>query len=163
MLSMCLVAMAVAHGSTGAEPPPAAGDLIVKPGDTIEFASPSPHRLRFGGSVQDAANTTGPPIQLTPWTEVEKILTFTPALAVNAGIAMGAPGQTVTATVKETASAGSTFMFTCGQHPAAMLSLPFTVAAKGGPERALKIRAANVLKWLLKKADGTEVQIDTTP
>jgi hypothetical protein len=163
IVSMCLIAMALAHRSTGAEPPPAAGDLVVKPGDTIEFASPSPHRLRFGGSVQNAADPTGPAIQLTPWIEVEKIFTFTPALTVNAGIAMGAPGQTVTATVKETASAGATFVFTCGQHPPAMLSLPLTVAAKEGTARELKIRAANLFKWLLKKADGTEVQIDTTP
>jgi hypothetical protein len=45
-----------------------------------------------------------------------------------------------------------------------MLSHPFQVQAKatGQPSRTLKIRVEG-LKWILRKDDNTDVQVDTTP
>src|SRR5262249_36495146 len=121
-------------------------------------------RIRFGGSVSNP--TPGAPaIQLTPFTTITNILSFVPQLTESDGIAQGNQGQTVTATVKDTAAPGVTFIFTCGFHTSAMISHPFKIEAAppGQAPWTLKIRGTLALQWLLRKDDGTDVQIDTTP
>jgi hypothetical protein len=139
-------------------------DRTVRPGDKIEWVSPSPHRIRFGGSVPNPT-PGGPAIQLTPLTTINNNLSFVPQLTESGGIAQGNQGQTVTATVKDTATPDVTFIFTCGFHTSGMISHPFKIVAAtpGQAPRTLKIRATPALQWLLRKDDGTDVQIDTTP
>src|SRR5215204_4362237 len=95
-------------------------DRILKPGDKIEWVAQAPHFLRLGAPG------------LTPRDQVEKILTFLPKLTLKPrDILEGDPDVVVTGTVTDNAAAQgvSAFVFACGQHPTAMLSSPFTIAA----------------------------------
>ena len=132
-------------------------DRILRPGDTIQWAPAGPHKLRLG--------STG----LTPVTDIDKILTFSPAPASDAGgVREWNAAQAVTATVKDGADTQgvATFVFTCGAHPAAMLSHPFTFESKPAaqPTRTFRIRSDPANKWIMQKPDGSgDVQVDTTP
>ena len=107
--------------------PPSAGfaqtmstplDRVLRPGDTIEWVPVDPHFLGLGIAG------------LTPLTEVDKILTFSPAPASDAvGVRTWSKAQAVTATVKDNADMQGVaiFVFTCGGHPAQMKSQPFTM------------------------------------
>ena len=67
------------------------------------------------------------------------------------------------ATVKDdaTGSGVASFVFTCGQHPGQMKSLPFIVAPKdvAQPPRTLKIRSVG-LDWMLDTPAGP-IKVDT--
>jgi len=131
-------------------------DRILRPGDTIQWTPLGGHKLRLGGSG------------LTSLTDVDKVMTLSPAPASESGgVRDWNAGQAVTATLKDNADTQgvANFVFTCGQHPAAMLSHPFTIEAKPAAEnvRTFVIRSENVFKWIMKKPDGTDVQVDTTP
>jgi hypothetical protein len=153
--AFCLGAFAQTIGAAGAQPMSKPEDRIIRPGDTIEWDAPNPHRLRVGGT------------NVTSLDDVDKILTFSPALTPKLGnIREGDSDVIVRATVRDGADTQgvSGFVFTCGQHPGQMLSHPFQVQAKatGQPSRTLKIRVEG-LKWILRKDDNTDVQVDTTP
>jgi hypothetical protein len=130
-------------------------DRTIRPGDKIEWSVPNPHFLRVGAAG------------LTPIADVDKILTFTPPLTVAGGVGNSASGGTVVGTVKDNADTQGVaqFVFTCGQHPTAMKSLPFPVAAKDArtpATRTLKIKAVTVNgehHWILEKVGG-DVQVD---
>lgn len=138
------------------EPPPTVAELILKPGDKITWTVNSPHRVRFGGAVVHG----GAPFVLTSFSEIEKLFDFQPALTAGPdGVALGPTGQNVkvTATVKNSAVAGTTFAFTCGfaPHNNSMLTVPFKIAAPDGqPVRQLEIRSEMPPRWLLKAAAG---------
>jgi|GEM_PF-6445902 len=131
----------------------------VRPGDRIEWSANPPHFVQFGGL---GGNPQGP---LTPLADVDKILSFVPPLSVDGDIGQGptggAPG--LVATVKDDAAGAgvANFVFTCGQHPGQMKSLPFTVAPKDAaqPPRTLKIRAVG-LDWMLDTPAGP-VKVDS--
>src|ERR1051325_1600292 len=101
-------------------------DRTVRKGDTIVFTVPAPHKLQLTGSAGG--------VQLPTAADIANLFTLTPPLPPT-GIYNA--GKAVTAKVKEDATV-TTFRFTCGQHPDDMLSHPFTVAAKEGPERTFK-------------------------
>jgi hypothetical protein len=151
--AFCLGLLVLAPAPGFAQPTPE--DLTIRPDDKIEWTAPSPHFLRVGA--------TG----LTPLSDVNKILSFSPPLDKKPGdVAEGKSDVVVTGTVLPDADKQGvpTFVFTCGQHPAGMLSRPFTVAARAREAvKTLRIRAEAGQKWMLKREDGTEVQIDTTP
>ena len=145
----------LAGSSAAAQPMSTPADRIVRPGDKIEWTAASPHFLRLGGPGQ------------TPRADIEKVLTFMPALANAPNDTLeGEPDATITGTIKDdaTTSGVGSFVFVCGQHPVAMQSSSFTIEARSNqPIQTLKIRAAPGNKWIMQKADGTEVQVDTTP
>lgn len=136
----CGFAFVFAH----AQAPP---EVIVRPGDTIQWVGTGapPHKTRFGANGA------------TPINDINQILeNFTPPLSNGDGPVLN--GQaTLTAKVKDTPQVvGKTFIFTCGFHPAQMLSLQFTVAAKdGNTPRTHKITGEPGLHWHL--------HVDTTP
>ena len=150
--AVCSAFWIVGSGPVGAEPlstDPA--DRTIRPGDKIEWSVPNPHFLRVGAAG------------LTTLDDVRKIMTFEPALTVSGSVANSASGGKVTATIKDDAATQGVaeFVFTCGQHPTDMKSLPFPVAAKDSqPTRTLKIRAVSGNHWILEKAGG-DVQVDT--
>jgi len=115
-----------------------APEVIVRPGDTIQWVALSGgnHRLNFG-----AAGTT-------PANQIGDILTFDPPLTNGESPELsGAP--LAKATVKD--AVGKTFVFTCGVHPAQMLSLTFEVAAAvpGQPARIHRISGETGNHWHL--------------
>jgi hypothetical protein len=128
-------------------------DRVLRPGDTIQWAPVDPHYLQLGRAG------------LTPLTEVDKILTFSPAPASDAGaVRTWNHAQAVTATVKDNADMQgvANFVFTCGGHPAQMKSQPFTIESKpaGQSPRTFRIRSDLSLKWILQKPNGgREVQV----
>jgi hypothetical protein len=123
-------------------------EVIVHQSDTIQWVvgSPSPpHKVRFGANGA------------TSVADINDILeNITPPLTAGDG-PQASSGILLTARVKDDATPGKTFIFTCGVHPVAMLSLPFTVAAKvvGQPSRTHKIMGEAGLHW--------HVHVDTTP
>jgi hypothetical protein len=128
-------------------------DRVLRPGDTIQWVPADPHHLQLGSAG------------LTPLTEVDKILTFSPAPASDArGVRTWNHAQAVTATVKDNADMQgvANFVFTCGGHPAQMKSQPFTIESKpaGQNPRTFRIRSDLSLKWILQKPNGGgEVQV----
>jgi hypothetical protein len=128
-------------------------DRGLRPGDTIQWAPVYPHYLQLGLAG------------LTPLTEVDKILTFSPAPASDAGgVRTWSSAQVVTATVKDNADmqAVANLIFTCGGHPILMKSQPFTIESKpaGQNPRTFRIRSDLSLKWILQKLGvGGEVQV----
>ena len=115
-------------------------EVVVRQGDTIQWVAAAglQHKVKFG-----AAGTT-------PIADIGAILNFTPPL-VN-GESKATTGTLQTATVKEDkATVGKTFVFTCGFHPAQMVSLPFLVAAKvaGEPARTHTIMGEAGFHWHL--------------
>jgi hypothetical protein len=133
-------------------------DRVVKQGDTITFTMSTAHSLRFGGSIDDGA--TGKPVPLTPVEKIKTLLQFKPDIPAGGEFEAGA---TITTTVLATAAPGEEFRFACGIHLGDMLSEPLKIEAAGAASQSFAIRAAGGFKWLLKKPDGVEVQIDTTP
>ena len=122
-------------------------DRVLRPGDTIQWVPADPHHLQLGSAG------------LTPLTEVDKILTFSPAPASDAGgVRTWSAAQAVTATVKDNADMQgvANFVFTCGGHPAQMKSQPFTIESKpaGQNPRTFRIRSDPSLKWILQKPNG---------
>jgi plastocyanin len=141
--------------SVQAQSAKAADEMTLRPGDRITWTVTAPHRVRFGGTVTHS----GAALPLTPFGTVESILDIAPKLTPDAnGIAMAAPGETVTATVKSTAAPGSEFFFTCGfpPHTGMMVTVSFTIAAAsaGQPARNVEIVSANPPRWLLKTPGG---------
>ena len=128
-------------------------DRVLRPGDTIEWVPTTPHHLQLGSAG------------LTPLTDVDKILTVSPAPASDAGgVRTWSGGQAVTATVKGNADMQGVayFVFTCGGHPVLMKSQPFTIESKsaGQKPRTFRIRSDVSLKWILQKPNsGGEVQV----
>jgi hypothetical protein len=120
--------------------------VVVRPGDTIEWfaVGPPKHKVRFGANGA------------TPTNEVSALLDFNPAL-VDGDSPERSTGKLLTAKVKDNATVGKTFVFTCGVHPGAMLSLPFKIEAKvtGEQPRTHKIMGVVGLHWHL--------HVDTTP
>jgi hypothetical protein len=133
-------------------------DRTVRPGDRIEWFGRAPHRVQFGGSGGT------PEVPLTPLADVDKVLAFVPPLFEDvAGVGESPSGGTpmLVATVKDNAAAAgvASFVFTCGQHPGEMKSLPFMVAAKDDrASRTLIIRAVG-LDWMLDTPSGP-VKVD---
>ena len=150
-IALCLALLALSGACAQAEPKATDADRVLRPGDKIVWNAPSPHFLQVGGDG------------LTPLDQVNKILTFSPALTIDRDTGSGDSDTAITGTVNDGAdTAGvATFVFTCGNHPGPMKSQPFTIAASDRqPARTLQIRAASgPLRWLLKKDDGTEVQV----
>jgi hypothetical protein len=128
-------------------------DRVLRPGDTIQWVPATPHHLQLGSAG------------LTPLTEVDKILTLSPAPASDAGgVRTWGWGQAVTATVKANADMQGIayFVFTCGGHQVLMKSQPFTIESKpaGQNPRTFSIRSDPTLKWILQKPNGGgEVQV----
>jgi hypothetical protein len=128
-------------------------DRVLRPGDTIQWVPAAPHFLGLGIAG------------LTPLTEVDKILTFSPAPARDAGgVRTWGTAQAVTATVKDNADMQGVvnFVFTCGGHTVQMKSKPFTIESKqaGQNPQTFRIRSDNSLKWILQKPNGGgEVQV----
>jgi len=160
-MARALFATALCVGLLSAAPTwaqPTDQDRTVRPGDSIEWFGRAPHRVQFGGSGGS------PPGPLTPLADVDKILTFIPPLTEDQpGVGESPTGGTpmLRATVKDDAAAAgvASFVFTCGQHPGEMKSLPFTVAPKDGqPNRTLIIRAVG-LDWMLDTVRGP-VKVD---
>lgn len=146
-LTLGLVTLAAAPAS--AEPLATDAQRILRPGDKIEWTVSGPHFLKVGS------------VGLSPLADVDKIITFSPALTATGTEGSGAAGGTVTGTVKDDAATQgvATFVFTCGAHAAAMKSLPFTIAPRDSqPPRILKIRATPQFHWILA---GEDAQIDT--
>ena len=148
-----LVGILVANPAQVLAQAPSADDLILRPGDTITWSPSAPHRVRFGGTVTH----NGKPLDLTPFATIEGLLEITPTLKADAsGVAMAATGDKVTATVKSTAAAGTSF-FTCGfiPHNGMMATVAFKIEARQGqPARTIEIVSANPPSWLLKTATG---------
>jgi hypothetical protein len=145
-------------------PPSTQADRTLRQGDIIEWSGVSggDHQVRFGGTV--GATT------LTPVTEVDDYLgNFDPALKITSEVGVapenGATGPLLTAKVLDAAQVDKTFNFTCGFHPADMLSRAFKIEAKvdGQAPRTFKITGVAGRHWILEKPDGTKVSIDTTP
>jgi hypothetical protein len=94
---------------------------------------------------------------------VGKVLAFEPELTeTNGDAAEGQQGMPITAKVAPSAAEQGVpeFVFTCGQHPVPMKSLPFLIKAKDGqPDRTLNIKIGPGLHWLLETAQG-DVQVD---
>jgi hypothetical protein len=133
-----------------AEPPPPADQLILHLGDTITWTPTSPHQLRFGGSVR----FNNQPLQLTSFAVVQGILDFNPPAPPpdKDGIVKWPAGTKVTGTVKQTATVGGQFFFTCGfpQHSNVMVTVPFTVATASGAPGNREIKSANgPIRWVL--------------
>src|SRR6202030_3262409 len=122
-------------------------DRVLRPGDTIQWVPATPHHLQLGSAG------------LTPLTEVDKILTFSPAPASDAGgVRTWSAAQAVTATVKDNADMQgvANFVFTCGGHQVQMKSQPFTIESKpaGQNPRTFRIRSDPSLKWIFQKTHG---------
>jgi hypothetical protein len=125
-----------------------APEVIVRRGDKIDWSALSggPHRVKFG-----AAGTTSV-------AEINALLDFTPVLTPGGDSPQKVTGPLTSAQVKDIPEVvGKTFVFTCGVHPAQMLSLTFTIAEKvtGGTARTHKITGESGLHWHLL--------VDTTP
>ena len=142
IVGVALIAVAPAFAQDG----PTAEDLTLHPGDTITWTPIGPHRVQFGGD------------DVTPFSEVETILeSIEPELTANADDVAGAPiGTVVTATVRADAAEGAQFNFTCGVHPAVMVTVPFVVgtAMEGQEPRDVQIRSSG-FAWVLEKDGGT--------
>jgi hypothetical protein len=139
--------------------PPTPEDLTLRPGDTITWTPSAPHKVRLGGP---AVTHGGKPVALTPFSDVQKILTLQPALTADAQGIATTPGTTpVTATVKQDAviSGVPGFNFTCGfvPHYGLMVTVPFTITAQSSPAqppKTLQIVPANGPIWILKTPQG---------
>ena len=155
--ALCVALIAMQSGLARAQSMSTDEDRTVRPGDRIEWSGPAPHRVRFGGTVGS------PPAPLTPLSDIERVLSFSPPLTVSGTTGSSDVGGTpmLAATVRDDAAASgvTAFNFTCGRHPADMLSLPFKIASKDGqPPRILKIKAVG-LDWMLEKAGG-DLKVD---
>jgi hypothetical protein len=156
---LCLGLLGIPCGPAHAQAVSTDDDRTVRPGDRIDWSGPAPHRVRFGGTVGT------PAVTLTPMADVDKVLQFSPNTPLTdvEGMASSKVGGSpmLSATVKDDAATSgvSSFVFTCGRHPADMKSLQFKIAPKDGREgRILKIKAVG-LDWILEKAGG-DVQVD---
>jgi hypothetical protein len=133
-----------------AQPALSPDDLIIRPGDTIVWSASTSHQVQFGG------------IGLTPLDDVNKVLTFTPALTVTGNTGLSAVGgdPMLTATVKSDAAGSgvAAIVFTCGKHPGQMKTKPFPVQAATRAPRTIKIKSdPNGNNWLLEKDGGTVI------
>ena len=122
-----------------------APEVIVRPGDTIQWAAISggPHQVWFSGANGASSRA-----------QIVDILDNFSAPGLDAdGKSQGAnTGALLSATVKDAPGVvGKTFVFTCGIHPAAMLSLTFTVADKvaGQGPRTHRILGESGSHWHL--------------
>lgn len=142
--AFCLGLLALSTPTVYAQGSP---EVIVRPGDTIEWVAVAagPHRVKFG-----AGGTT------TSVEDIKKILD-NPAISPAGDSAQAVTGPLLSAKVREDATPGQTFVFTCGVHPTDMLSLTFIVAAKvvGEPVRTHKITGEAGRNWHL--------HVDTKP
>ena len=76
------------------EPPPTPDELILHPCDTITWLPSKPHQVRFGSAVTHS----GAPLELTRFSDVQKVLDISPSLKADAqGIALLDPGAKVRA------------------------------------------------------------------
>lgn len=139
--------------------PPTPDDLTLHPGDTITWTPANPHKVRFGGPAEKHGATT---VALTPFSDVQKVLTLQPALTANAQGIATTPGSTpVTAKVKpDAATSGVTgFDFTCGfaPHYGLMVTVPFKIVPNTippQPARTLQIGVAGGPIWVLNTPQG---------
>jgi hypothetical protein len=134
-----------------AQPAPTDQDLTLRPGDRLSWSPSAPHRVQFGGTPGG--------ITLTPYSNVQKVLDISPPLTTDPQrIARAAPGATVNATVKaDAATSGvAAFNFTCGTHPAQMITMSFKIApaSSGQQPRNVEVITANPLRWILKTDHG---------
>jgi hypothetical protein len=157
-----LSALAMLAATSGAvlaaeEQPASAAELTLRVGDTITWAPQGPHRLRFGGSVNNGA------LALTKFSDVQKVLgNFTPPPPdASADGAVSWPAITkVTTKVKADSGtpAVTEFFFTCAAHMDAMVTVPFKVesALPGQPARNIQIVSAHdlPLRWVLQTTPG---------
>src|ERR1700694_1072786 len=153
------IACSIADAAAQAGPTPE--DLTLRPGDTITWSGPG-HVVQFGGSA--AGGTTLPP-PLTPLSDVQKVLSFTPALELSSDGKSGfsTKDQTPLVSAKVNANADqqgvSAFDFICVIHAPSMHSKPFTIAPKDvHADRVVKIKSAGT-KWMLETAHG-DVRLD---
>lgn len=141
VVGMIVIAPAVSL----AQPAPTDADLTLHPGDRITWTTVAPHRLQFGGA------------NVTSFADVQKVLKDIdpPLLVDDQGIAKGRPNSTVTATVRDDAATSgvATLNFTCGAHPALMVTKPFTFAADR-QSRDVQIVSAPPPTWILKTDHG---------
>jgi hypothetical protein len=153
LAAICAAVLGLSLASALAQPVSTPADRVLRPGDTIQWTPAGPHKLRLGGAG------------LTPITDVDKVLTFSPPPASEAdGTREWDKLQVVTATVKGNADTQSVaqFIFTCGAHPVQMKSRSFTFESKppGQNPRTFAIRSDPALKWIMQKPDGSgEVQV----
>ena len=149
----------LSHASVCAQQPSTPADRTIRQGDTIEWVAVSGgnHKVRFGANGA------------TSVADINTILeNFSQALTpgTTGDSPAASSGTLLTAKVKDDATPGKTFIFTCGIHTTPMLSEPFTIAAKvpGQPPRNLKIKGVFVsgqMHWFLEAA--RDVQVDTAP
>jgi hypothetical protein len=130
-------------------------EVIVKQGDKIEWhqVSGPQHRVRFGGTVGT--------VTLTPVDQIRQRLgDFDPPLPDN-GQPLPVSGKPLlVATVRADAPVDATFIFTCGEHPSAMISIPFKIRAAEGSPQTHRIDGVAGFHWKLQPGN---VHIDTTP
>jgi hypothetical protein len=154
-ISLLVIFAAVLAFSSPAftQPVSTPGDRVLRPGDIIQWTPAGPHKLHLGGSGLTSVN------------DVDKILTISPAPAIDqGGVREWKPAQAVTATVKDNADTQGVaqFIFTCGAHLVQMKSRPFTIESKpaGQNPRTFTIRSDPAIKWIMQKPDGSgEVQV----
>lgn len=151
--TLCVALFAMSLSAAFAQPASTPADRVLRPGDTIQWVPAGPHKLQLGSAG------------LTPVTDVDKILTFSPAPVSNTGgVRIWDAAQAVTATVKDDADKQglANFIFTCGAHIGQMKSQPFTIESKpaGATTRTFRIRSDPSIKWIMQKPDGSgEVQV----
>jgi plastocyanin len=153
----CLGLLPIAPASVYAQGPSTPTERTVRQGDTIEWVAVSGgnHRVRFGESGA------------TSLTEINTILEPTVAQD-NPPVAIPS-GALFTAKVRDSATVGKTFVFTCGIHTGQMLSETFTVAAKDPtqPARSHKIKGVSGPHWFMEVPAASpppkDVQVDTAP
>lgn len=148
------IACSMAGAAAQAGPTPE--DLTLRPGDTITWSGLG-HVVQFGGSVAG--------VTLTPLSDVQKVLSFTPALDISQDGKSGfsTKDQTPLVSAKVNANADqqgvSAFDFICVIHAPSMHSKPFTIAPKDGhADRVVKIKSAGT-RWMLETAHG-DVRLD---
>jgi hypothetical protein len=150
--ALCLGVLSLAWTPASAQQNSTDEDRTVRPGDRIEWSAPPPERVQFGGVVGT------PPVELTPMSDIAKILEFSSPLNFLSNTAASRVGGSpmLVATVKDGAATSGvrSFTFTSGQHPTEMFSQPFFIAAPNGqPPRTLKIKAVG-LEWVLERSGG---------
>jgi hypothetical protein len=160
---MRLPTLAVASVVTAMLLTPALGqtvdkEMILHPGDTIEFKPLDDHAVRFGGTVTDSTNAS---VTLTAFPDVLKLLDFpVPATCQPANVSCSVfpPATHFTARVRAdidfaTLGAATSFDFTCGVHTD-MIARKFTVepvANPAVPVRKLVITTNQDFQWILQE------------
>jgi hypothetical protein len=156
VVALCLDLLPLALGPAHAQGPSTPEDRTIRQGDTIEWIAVSgTHKVRFGANGA------------TSVAEINTILeNFSQALTpgTTGDSPAASSGTLLTAKVKDDATPGKTFVFTCGIHTTPMLSELFTIAAKvpGQAPRNLRIKGTfvnNQMHWLLEAT--RDVQVDT--